>query len=660
MQHNETALPIGAELLEYRIESVLGVGGFGITYLALDTNLNKQVVIKEFLPSDIAVRKESTTVVAKSYSDEESYNWGIDRFLKEAQTLAKFNHPNIVKISRFFKANNTAYFVMDYEKGEDLQEYLSKQTKRLTQEEINDIILPILDGLKEVHKYDFLHRDIKPGNIFMRTNGSPMLIDFGASRFAMGAKSKSLSIVLTEGYAPKEQYSSTSKQGAYTDIYCMGAVLYKMITDKVPPEASTRSDLITDGEEDPYQRLQDDSTQPYSNTFKQAIDWALAFRPKDRPQSVKALFEALTKTDRQEDVKTRVVEKNTQENKTKVITPKEHLQAKTRLVENISKSKTSHKSKNSNRSYTIPIVMIILTLLLASGWYIVSDMAQIEKEDKIALANRLAQKEEEAKKEQQRLNDLAKEKQDKIDKQLLELEQLRKEKLARERKAQKDKEAALIAQQEKEAKAKAKRLAQEKAEAKRIAEENSKFSLTINTKPSNAKVQITNIKPRYRDGMRLKKGTYKIKVSKKGYKSIRKSISLKRNLTYDVVLKQEEKKIKKESNKNLKGITKIGKRMWQDQSINKTKLMTWNQAMAYCRNLTLGGYSDWSLPSKRVLSSLYPHKSRLKHLESYLYWSSTTVVGYESLAWVVYFYGGGDRWRNKSYSGYIRCVRDGQ
>ena len=151
MQHNETALPIGAELLEYRIESVLGVGGFGITYLALDTNLNKQVVIKEFLPSDIAVRKESTTVVAKSYSDEESYNWGIDRFLKEAQTLAKFNHPNIVKISRFFKANNTAYFVMDYEKGEDLQEYLSKQTKRLTQEEINDIILPILDGLKEVH-----------------------------------------------------------------------------------------------------------------------------------------------------------------------------------------------------------------------------------------------------------------------------------------------------------------------------------------------------------------------------------------------------------------------------------------------------------------------------------------------------------------------------
>jgi serine/threonine protein kinase len=291
-QSNEIALTIGSELQEYRIEGVLGVGGFGITYLAIDKHLDKKVVIKEFLPNDIAVRQNSDTVVAKSHSDKDNFEWGMSRFLQEAKTLAKFNHPNIVKINRFFQANNTAYFVMDYEEGKDLQEYIGNNNKIFSEEEIYNIIMPILDGLREVHSHDFLHRDIKPGNIFIRKNGSPMLIDFGASRFAMGAKSKSLSVVLTEGYAPKEQYSSTSKQGPYTDIYAIGAVMYKMATGKTPVEASARVDATSDDEPDPYIKLQDQNI-PYSDNFKKAVDSALELSAKNRPQSVRELQDIL-------------------------------------------------------------------------------------------------------------------------------------------------------------------------------------------------------------------------------------------------------------------------------------------------------------------------------------------------------------------------------
>jgi serine/threonine protein kinase len=291
-QSNEIALTIGSELQEYRIEGVLGVGGFGITYLAIDKHLDKKVVIKEFLPNDIAVRKDGDTVVAKSHSDKDNFEWGMSRFLQEAKTLAKFNHPNIVKINRFFQANNTAYFVMDYEEGKDLQEYIGNNNKIFSEEEIYNIIMPILDGLREVHSHDFLHRDIKPGNIFIRKNGTPMLIDFGASRFAMGAKSKSLSVVLTEGYAPKEQYSSTSKQGPYTDIYAIGAVMYKMATGKTPVEASARVDATSDDEPDPYVKLQEQNI-PYSDNFKKAVDSSLELSAKNRPQSVRELQDIL-------------------------------------------------------------------------------------------------------------------------------------------------------------------------------------------------------------------------------------------------------------------------------------------------------------------------------------------------------------------------------
>ena len=291
MGNSGVELKIGSELNEFTIKKVLGSGTFGITYLAKDNYLNKQVVIKEYFPNDIAIRNSDSTISAKTNNDKENFEYGLSSFLKEAQVLAKFNHPNVVRVNSFCESNNTAYFIMDYEKGKDLEDYL-EENSHLNEEEILDIMIPLLDGLQEVHNKSYLHRDIKPGNIYIKDNNSPLLIDFGATRYSIGVKSQSLSIILTPGYAPKEQYSSKSKQAAYTDIYAIGAVMYKMVTDATPIEASERANAITDDEPDPHIKLSEMNYPNYSDSFKEAIDWALEFKPKDRPQSVTALKDA--------------------------------------------------------------------------------------------------------------------------------------------------------------------------------------------------------------------------------------------------------------------------------------------------------------------------------------------------------------------------------
>ena len=296
MNKNGIALPNGSYVREYQIEKELGTGSFGVTYLAIDTHLNRYVAIKEFLPNDIAIRQQDHTVSPKSNSDYEDFEYGLDRFIHEAKTLARFKHPNIVSIRSFFEANNTAYIVMGYEEGEDLEKYIHRKGK-IEEDEILSIILPVLDGLREVHSQSYLHRDIKPANIYMRSNEIPMLIDFGATRYSIGLKSKSLSVILTVGYAPKEQYNSRAKQEPYTDLYAVGAVMYKMVTGKVPIEASARSDAITDDQPDPHVKLQDISgLDSYGESLKKTIDWALEFKPKHRPQNARVLQDALLMT----------------------------------------------------------------------------------------------------------------------------------------------------------------------------------------------------------------------------------------------------------------------------------------------------------------------------------------------------------------------------
>jgi formylglycine-generating enzyme required for sulfatase activity len=287
MKQDLRALPRGFKISDYLIDGVLGQGGFGITYLAVDTMLDRRVAIKEYYPREFAVRDgERTILPAGSVEDRETFEWGRARFLEEARILARFEHPNIIAVKRFFEANGTAYLVMDYCDGESLDEIV-KRDGPLDPERLNALLLPLLDGLEQVHATNFLHRDIKPANVYIRSDGSPVLLDFGAARQEVVGLSRSVTTLATPGYAAFEQYSTKGKQGPWTDIYGMAATLYRAVTGEKP--------------QDSPDRMLDDTLQPaselaggrFSASLLSAIDKGMAVRPVDRPQSVKewrALF----------------------------------------------------------------------------------------------------------------------------------------------------------------------------------------------------------------------------------------------------------------------------------------------------------------------------------------------------------------------------------
>jgi len=273
------ALPLQSLLLEYRLESVLGAGGFGMTYLGWDTHLEKHVAIKEYLPTDLAVRALDGSIVPITTELQHDYQWGLERFILEARTLAKFSHPHIVRVSRYFEANGTGYMVMDYEKGETLYQLLRRGLQP-DEAKLKAILMPLLDGLQAVHATGFLHRDIKPGNIVIRESGSPVLIDFGAARLAIGGATRSLTSVLTPGYAPLEQYASDGNQGPWSDLYALAGVLYRVLVNDNPPDAVSRlkGDILPGKLALARGRV--------SGPFLRAIEWALALDEKQRPQSV--------------------------------------------------------------------------------------------------------------------------------------------------------------------------------------------------------------------------------------------------------------------------------------------------------------------------------------------------------------------------------------
>lgn len=274
------SIPIGTTLSDYRIEGVLGQGSFGITYLATDMMLNRKVAIKEYFPREFAARDGTLTVrAAGNREDRDNFLWGLDSFLKEARVLALFDHPNIVPVRRFFEANGTAYLVMDYCDGTPLDE-LIKNIGPISQDKFKKLVVPILDALELIHKSNFLHRDLKPANIFIKSDGTPVLLDFGAARQDLVSHSKSVTSLATPGYGAIEQYSTHGNQGPWTDIYGFGATLYRAITGNKPDDATDR---LLDDKLIPAATL---GAGKFSDETLKAIDTAISVRPENRPKSI--------------------------------------------------------------------------------------------------------------------------------------------------------------------------------------------------------------------------------------------------------------------------------------------------------------------------------------------------------------------------------------
>jgi len=272
---------------------VLGTGGFGITYGAYDNRLERRVAIKEYFPSGLAYRDNNgTTLHLSAQSDGEAYEYGLKRFLEEGRVLAKFREPSIVRVTQFLEANGTAYLVMDYEDGEALSTHLERVVT-LDETEIQDIVVPILEGLSIVHSKQFLHRDIKPSNIFLRNSGPAVLLDFGAARRALEEQSSAMTVMLTPGYAPFEQYSKGDKQGPWSDIYALGATMYHCIVGAAPTPATDRLTSIYDDEPDPVAQALKIIAPRCSPVFIKTIEWMLKPHAKDRPKDAQAVLNVL-------------------------------------------------------------------------------------------------------------------------------------------------------------------------------------------------------------------------------------------------------------------------------------------------------------------------------------------------------------------------------
>ena len=270
----------------YIIGRVLGQGGFGITYLALDTQLNAKVAIKEFMPNDIATRIGNTVSVAMDTKSEE-FTYGAERFQEEAQTLAKFiGNPNIAAVTSYFDENDTSYFVMDYIEGISFKTYIANHGGKVSVEDTLNVMIPVLRALTAVHAEGFIHRDVTPDNIYITKDGMVKLLDFGSARYSIGDKSKSLDVILKVGYAPKEQYIRRSRQGPFTDVYSCAACFYAALTGFLPPES--------------LERLDNDTLVPVSQCgieipeyLDKAILKGLAVQPEDRFQSAAEFLEAI-------------------------------------------------------------------------------------------------------------------------------------------------------------------------------------------------------------------------------------------------------------------------------------------------------------------------------------------------------------------------------
>lgn len=287
-QQANYALPSGFHLDEYTIERQLSLGGFSIVYLAHDSQ-GRPVAIKEYLPNSLALRGEGEIAPQISEEHSNAFRYGLKCFFEEGKALARLAHPNVVRVSNFFRANETVYLVMHYEEGCTLQELIRDQPAMITERFIRITFTRLLNGLREVHAHKLLHLDLKPSNIYMRTDRTPLLIDFGAARQTLTSDTPLLKPTFTPGYASPEHYQEREQLGPWSDIYSIGATMYACLDAGTPPQAADAR-LVDD-------RLLLATTRwagQYSTQLLEIIDWCLCLNHLYRPQSVFALQKALT------------------------------------------------------------------------------------------------------------------------------------------------------------------------------------------------------------------------------------------------------------------------------------------------------------------------------------------------------------------------------
>ncbi len=284
-----SALPVGTRLGEFELLSLLGVGGFGIVYLAFDHALEREVAVKEYMPASLAGRTETMRVSLRSQSDAESFALGLRSFVNEAKLLARFDHPSLLKVHRFWEANGTAYMAMPVLRGRTVKEIRQEMAGPPDEAWLRSILMPLMGAIETLHNEGVFHRDIAPDNIQIEPGGRPVLLDFGAARRVLSDKSQALTAILKPAYAPIEQYGEAGavRQGPWTDLYALGATLHYLLLGRPPPPATARTI------HDEASALTADQLPGCSGSFLYAIDWMLCPRPADRPQSVAELRDVL-------------------------------------------------------------------------------------------------------------------------------------------------------------------------------------------------------------------------------------------------------------------------------------------------------------------------------------------------------------------------------
>jgi serine/threonine protein kinase len=292
--YSNKALPPGTVLREWRLEEVLGVGGFGIVYKARGIYFNELVAIKEYFPSSISERQPDDTIVPVDSASEEVHALGLKKFVEEAKLLWNLStpsrHPNIVSVRSLFEIHGSAYMVMDFEDGVSLSKLL-KDGRRFNEASLTALVRPIAEGLERAHRVGVLHRDIKPPNILMGQDNRPVLIDFGSARFESGDATSTSVTFHTPPYAAIEQYVKTYQQGPWTDIYALGVVLYECVAGEKP------ADVLERLHGDADKKLSDGDWPGFSKPFLAAIDMAMAVRPDDRPRSISQWLELFERPD---------------------------------------------------------------------------------------------------------------------------------------------------------------------------------------------------------------------------------------------------------------------------------------------------------------------------------------------------------------------------